>query len=56
MAENRNHLKEGIENFINQCLGVNIIIKVALKINEKTCSIELESFEDNQNVMTNKLK
>lgn len=49
-------MRNGIENFIQQKVGVDIKVKKAYRIGEKTCKVELEKEEEKRQVMKNKNK
>uniref|UniRef100_A0A6P7GWE0 Uncharacterized protein LOC114347287 n=1 Tax=Diabrotica virgifera virgifera TaxID=50390 RepID=A0A6P7GWE0_DIAVI len=49
-------LKEGMSNFIKHNLKIDVKIKNAYKLGEKTCLIELAEHEEKVKVMKNKSK
>lgn len=55
-TENREDLRNEMENFMEQTIGVKIQVKDAIKIGPKTCKIELNHFQDKQKIMENKNK
>lgn len=55
-TKNAGSMKQTIEHFIEKNLGVNINVKTAYKLAERSCRVELESEAEKQQVMENKSK
>lgn len=55
-TDDRDGLKDATKNIIKQHLNIDTSIKSAIKLNNNTCRIELEKFEDKLQIMKNKYK
>lgn len=49
-------LREGIQNFVKSELGIEVEVVNTRKINDKTCVIEMKTFEEKLKILQNKKK
>ncbi|KAK9700956.1 hypothetical protein QE152_g30918 [Popillia japonica] len=49
-------LREGVQNFVKSELGIEVEVVNTRKINDKTCVIEMKTFEEKLKILQNKKK